>query len=287
MKKHLVKGSIEAKKYMAKLRAKRTVGSVKKKAVKKDAPKKAVKKAAPKKSSVHKDTKSHNVNIRVVSGIGSLPVALTGKFWSVPFKVHNQYDIYGAVSAIIEDTSNGKLIVEITNRTPVSGQIDAFKNYIAINAGIDQYSNIKELEKGSKQFISNLYQEVKKFNAGKTSTSVAKKGINIKPKKVTVKKSVHSGKTTKTKLKEDLKSEGLKLTHGYNLAARKIGAISLDNFKKAQSDLYKWEQVLKFVEKEKLTANKALKPSILMDIKRIKQAIKEQKTHLKELKKTL
>jgi hypothetical protein len=278
MKKHLVKGSIEAKKYMAKLRAKRTVGAVKKK---------AVKKAAPKKSSVHKDTKSHNVNIRVVSGIGSLPVALTGKFWGVPFKVHNQYDIYGAVSAIIEDTSNGKLIVEITSRTPVSGQIEAFKNYIALIAGIDQYSNIKELEKGSKQFISNLYQEVKKFNAGKTSTSAAKKGINIKPKKVTVKKSVHSGKTTKTKLKEDLKSEGLKLTHGYTLAARKIGAISLDNFKKAQSDLYKWEQVLKFVEKEKLTANKALKPSILMDIKRIKQAIKEQKTHLKELKKTL
>lgn len=69
MKKHLVKGSIEAKKYMAKLRAKRTVGAVKKKAVKKAAPKKkTVKKAAPKKSSLHKDTKSHNVNIRVVSG---------------------------------------------------------------------------------------------------------------------------------------------------------------------------------------------------------------------------
>lgn len=225
MKKHLVKGSIQAKKYMAKLRAKRTVGALKKKSVKKAAPKKAVKKAAPKKSSVHKDTKSHNVNIRVVSGIGSLPVALTGKFWGVPFKVHNQYDIYGAVSAIIEDTSNGKLIVEITSRTPVAGQIEAFKNYIALIAGIDQYSNIKELEKGSKQFISNLYQEVKKFNAGKTSTSAPKKGINIKPKKVTVKKSVQAGKTTKDTLKQNLKSEGLKLTHGYTLAARKIGAI--------------------------------------------------------------
>lgn len=111
MKKHLVKGSIEAKRYMAKLRAKRTVGAVKKKAVKKSAPKKRVyvkvlgqnvlkgskmydklmytvkhsndlikseigsakkkkvKKAAPKKQSLHKDTKSHNVNIRVVSGL--------------------------------------------------------------------------------------------------------------------------------------------------------------------------------------------------------------------------
>lgn len=45
------------------------VGAVKKKAVKKKATKK---KAAPKKStSYHKDTKSHNVNIRVMSGIGT------------------------------------------------------------------------------------------------------------------------------------------------------------------------------------------------------------------------
>lgn len=52
------------------------VGAVKKKAVKKKATKK---KAAPKKStSYHKDTKSHNVNIRVISGVkrkavGALP----------------------------------------------------------------------------------------------------------------------------------------------------------------------------------------------------------------------
>jgi len=60
---------------------KRKVGAVaKKKAVKKAAPKKVarkvVKKAAPKRSvSLHKDTKSHNVNIRVISGykkIGNL-----------------------------------------------------------------------------------------------------------------------------------------------------------------------------------------------------------------------
>jgi hypothetical protein len=39
---------------------------------KKSAPKKVAKKAAPKRSvSLHKDTKSHNVNIRVMSGMGS------------------------------------------------------------------------------------------------------------------------------------------------------------------------------------------------------------------------
>ena len=48
---------------------KATVSGVKKKAVKKAAPKKAVKKLTPKKAtSIHKDSKSHNVRINVVSG---------------------------------------------------------------------------------------------------------------------------------------------------------------------------------------------------------------------------
>ena len=51
---------------------KTTVSGVKKKAApKKAAAKKAVKKAAPKKAtSIHRDSKSHNVRINVVSGIG-------------------------------------------------------------------------------------------------------------------------------------------------------------------------------------------------------------------------
>ena len=69
-----------AKKAAPKKAAKKLVkkkAAPKKKAAKKAAPKKAakkvVKKAAPKRSvSLHKDTKSHNVNIRVVSGIGKV-----------------------------------------------------------------------------------------------------------------------------------------------------------------------------------------------------------------------
>lgn len=54
----LKKGSAEAKKFMASIRAK-----------KKGAKKTAVKKPFVKKAFKHKDTKSHNVNISVVSGI--------------------------------------------------------------------------------------------------------------------------------------------------------------------------------------------------------------------------
>jgi hypothetical protein len=69
----LKKGSAAAKEYMAKIRAKRK--KVKKSTIAKPkrAAKKAVKaarkKAAKKVSSMHKDTKSHNVRISVISGV--------------------------------------------------------------------------------------------------------------------------------------------------------------------------------------------------------------------------
>jgi hypothetical protein len=81
------KGSKEAKAFMAKLRAKRKVGAIKivEKGESKSAKPKAVyqQKRSAKgtfkglkkigaKPGLHKDTKSHNVNIRVVSGIGDI-----------------------------------------------------------------------------------------------------------------------------------------------------------------------------------------------------------------------
>ena len=75
----LKKGSAAAKAYMAKIRAKRKT--------KVNGPKKATfkpsfKKAAKKKSSApkHKDTKSHNVNISVVSGISTAKTALKRQY---------------------------------------------------------------------------------------------------------------------------------------------------------------------------------------------------------------
>lgn len=85
-KKAYKEGYEEAAKEIAKKKAAKRVGAAPKKkaakkVVKKAAPKKAarkvVKKAAPKRSvSLHKDTKSHNVNIRVMSGIGKVDKGL-------------------------------------------------------------------------------------------------------------------------------------------------------------------------------------------------------------------
>lgn len=86
MKKRLVKGSKEAKLYMAKIRAKKSSSKTTKKKVsgvketnelKKELAKKKIRlphgyttvKRKRKVSGVHKDTKSHNVKISVVSGL--------------------------------------------------------------------------------------------------------------------------------------------------------------------------------------------------------------------------
>ena len=75
-----------------------------KKAAKKAAFKKAAKKAAPKKMAKHIDTKSHNVNIRVVSGIGSL----TSKAKEL------LKDKYGKLASkkLIEKTKRGKKSIQ-------------------------------------------------------------------------------------------------------------------------------------------------------------------------------
>lgn len=73
-------------------------------AAKKAAPKKAAKKVAPKKMAKHIDTKSHNVNIRVVSGIGSL----TSKAKEL------LKDKYGKLASkkLIEKTKRGKKSIQ-------------------------------------------------------------------------------------------------------------------------------------------------------------------------------
>ena len=97
------------------------------------------KRAGKKVGETHKDTKSHNVNIRVVSGIGkyvkttrkggktfvhykrkkrvgALPVGFTGKILGVPFSVFNQFNIDGTVTAQIILDKDGSIITELNGR---------------------------------------------------------------------------------------------------------------------------------------------------------------------------
>lgn len=90
------------------------VGAVKKKAAKKITKKAAPKKAAAK--SYHKDTKSHNVRISVVSGIGNLMTFYKNE--------------YGNLSAkkLMETTKRGKSKIA-KKMTEVAAKIKKLKNW--------------------------------------------------------------------------------------------------------------------------------------------------------------
>ena len=68
----------------------------------------------------------------------------------------------------------------------------------------------------------------------------------------------------------------------------KIGALSshvIHEVKEAHEKLVRWQKVLLGLQKEKLVVPKSMHHAVNMDIKRVKETIKEQKTHIAQLKK--
>jgi hypothetical protein len=155
MKAHLVKGSAAAKAYMAKLRSKKKkVGAVKKKAVKKAAPKKkAVKKAVAK--SLHKDTKSHNVNIRVVSGI-SKSKKLQKDLKTKGLKLTHGYTV---ASRKIGSLQTDKIKKSLDWINMYNEQLDFWKSF---NPGMDKNYKKQKLD-SIKFYRKSLIEEKKHF----------------------------------------------------------------------------------------------------------------------------
>jgi len=77
--KHKGKSPVGKKKAVKKAAKKKAVGSVKKKAAKKVARKKVG--VVKKSTTMHKDTKSHNVRISVMSGLHKIVGKVTGKYY--------------------------------------------------------------------------------------------------------------------------------------------------------------------------------------------------------------
>lgn len=274
------------------------VGAVKKKA----APKKKVapkKKAASKKvTGSHKDTKSHNVNIRVVSGykkVGALPIDFKGNFQGFKFKVLNQYQLDGGVTAqLVELDGKGDIVAQLTGNTKENDRVVSTLLSSAIAAGgvvLDEKDK-KQLEKRIKSFVVGLNKEVAAYNSGKDTSKKKSKGLKIvyKPetKKLAVvdqiksilknnKKILKGGYTLKTGVIRDKKIAGI----------GKIGSEMINELKVAHEKLIKWQKVLSALDIEKAKVSKGMKPVVAMDIKRVKDAIKEQKIHIQQLKKNI
>lgn len=176
----------------------------------------------------HKDTKSHNVNIRVVSGIkinykrgklGALPVGFTGNILGLKFRVYNQFNLDGTVTAqIVEDDPKGYLIVEINGR-PGEAKAAAGKFYATIGRNVTDELNDKD-EKTVRsrifKFLDQLSKEVKAYNSGKDTRTKKNEKLVVKrsaPKKAT---------GVKDKIKDILRGDKKRLKYGYTIVPGKV-----------------------------------------------------------------
>lgn len=125
---------------------------------------------AKKIASTHKDTKSHNVNIRVVSGsIGALP--FTGKFLGVNIKATKE------PSGIRLDIGNTRM--GINRNTNTFNATADFINTVEKQSG--RKLSVSEIEKGmkvAKSFIVSLKKEAPSIS--KKVTTISKPAIKTK-----------------------------------------------------------------------------------------------------------
>ena len=176
----------------------------------------------------HKDTKSHNVNIRVVSGIkinykrgklGALPVGFTGNILGLKFRVYNQFNLDGSVTLqIVEDDPKGYLIVEINGR-PGEAKAAAGKFYGTIERRITDNLTDKEdkiVKSRIFKFLDQLSKEVKAYNSGKDTRTKKNEKLVVKrsaPKKAT---------GVKDKIKDILRGDKKRLKYGYTVVPGKV-----------------------------------------------------------------
>jgi hypothetical protein len=206
----------------------------------------------------HKDTKSHNVNIRVVSGIkvnrkpgkiGALPVDFTGSVLGLRFRVYNQFNLDGSVTLqVVENTPGGDLIANIDGRT---GEVNlaATKFWGKIDGSERRKlspSDERKVKKTIQDFLQNLHKEVKQYNSGKDTRT--KKG-----QRLNVKATPKVSKGSKEQIKDILRSDKKRLKYGYTIVPGRvmgIGAIKtqgLSMLKKQYGDL----QAKKLIETTK------------------------------------
>jgi hypothetical protein len=244
----------------------------------------------------HKDTKSHNVNIRVVSGIkinykrgklGALPVGFTGSVLGLKFRVYNQFNLDGTVTAqVVEDDPKGYLIVEINGR-PGEAKAAANKFYATIGRNVtDDLSDKDEKVVKSRifKFLDQLSKEVKAYNSGKDTRTK-------KNEKLTISKQKEKKPTTvKDKIKHVLRSDKKRLKYGYTIVPGKVMA-GIDTDVQRQMNMYKGlvERAKEAEKRYKKEKDPGIKYLYKLTFDRLKNEIRERKfvmaNMMKELKK--
>ena len=196
----------------------------------------ATKKAAPKKSSYHKDTKSHNVNIRVISGkVGALPIDFKGSFLGYKFSIVNQYTLDGGVTAVFLDADKVKILELNGNKNEEARAVDILssraKGTFSAERGYKlEGSELTQLNNRVKKFIQQLNSEVKAYNSGKDRRVVKKAPVKITYTKTVKKLSLIDEIKTLLKDNKKILKGGYVLKPGNIRMSKTIAGIKKEQF---------------------------------------------------------
>lgn len=249
--------------------------------------KKAAKKAAPKKAAKKK--------------VGALPVGFKGSIFDVSFKIVNQYDIYNDVSAIVEDVENGSTIVVYDGKGNANDKAQQFVSYIERKSR-NKYSekDIQSIKPRLVKFSNLMQKEVKEFNSGKKKTikkqplvitapkKVVKKSA---PKKAAVKKIARKKHTKYGKVKAHVRRvAGIhKDTKSHNVNIRVVSGVGKSSYALYHNVTSEIDKAKKYIisAENNIIRLKSFgnSPTAKKSIKMLKEYIKEQKTHITQLKK--
>jgi hypothetical protein len=284
--KKLIKGSKQAKDFMAKIRAKR---------------KKTIKTKHTKIGSLLKKAK-----------IAGLPIGFRGSWRGQSFYIVNQYDFYNNVVCEFTDSKTHKIFAVVNSNSNVDMVIDEIILWLqrngvdftrGLNSVFDGEKELKQLHRDIKKFVVELIKEIKAYNKKAHKTPGKKPSLKKTPvKKIKVERlrpTKVAKKTTILKeshlLKNKLHDKGLIMPHGYQIKRSKHSVISginkhnIDELKNTKFllDMYT-EQLIDLVKNPKQSPFDTLPKKWYNDsIKMLKKNISQKKRHLAQLKKLI
>ena len=251
--------------------------------------------------------------------LGALPIGFKGSIWGVKFKIVNQYDIYNDVSAIMEDTDNGSVIVVFDGKGSANDKASIIVSYMS-RYGKLPYGKIddkdrSELKSKKIKFATNMQKEVKEYNAGKKKT-IKKQPLNISAPKIkalvvkkTAKKAIkkhthwktvhaHERRVNGVKKKKISEQSILNKIHKVKDSVNKLdeaqhkhmmGSVHhmSDKYIKTLNEIYQYKLAIKRIENDISKMSPVEKKRSKEVINNFKKIIKELSTHSKELKKLI
>ena len=252
--------------------------------------KKVIKKSTAR--SLHKDTKSHNVNIRVMSGLPDNFSFSIGKFKAY---THKQITIYGDVELVIFNFKDNSPVTYVTGKNQ---QFVIDKLVKAINQENDYKLEDGEIKR-IKKLVSNLSSEVNQYNK-KNKIPRGSRLIDKVRKKSPIKKSIvkkskvkrsTSRSTESEKIRSTVKKDGFIMPHGYQVTKGKrmmagIGSLTIDQLKRNNQIIenFTTKHIPYMMEQYKYapSGQKSFIKGRILEAKKYVATLKKQNTGLKK-----